>query len=221
MANPRVEIRWLHLSDLHIRQSDSWAQDVVLRSLRDDIAAVCTPEWRPDFVFVTGDVAFSGDPKEYELAEKFLREILTITALPAERLLLVPGNHDIQRTVEEDAFAGARLRLAGINEVDQFLSRADRRTTLFKRQAAFRAFANRIRTRDTYTASSYCHVESFSIADCSIRVVLIDSSWLAEGGDGDGHRLVIGERQLIDSFCNTTGSLVFGLVHHPASWLAA
>src|SRR5260370_11302499 len=49
-------------------------------------------------IVMSGDIAFSGKPAEYELATRFFRQLLAdlapacgISAIP---LLLIPGNHD-------------------------------------------------------------------------------------------------------------------------------
>ena len=51
------------------------------------------------FIVITGDITFSGQPKEFEEAEAKLKELIE-AFLPnredwQERLLLVPGNHDV------------------------------------------------------------------------------------------------------------------------------
>ena len=43
--------------------------------------------------------------------EEFLTQLLRLTGVPVERLMMVPGNHDIDRDTEIDAFYGARCIL--------------------------------------------------------------------------------------------------------------
>ena len=141
--------------------------------------------------------------------------------MPQQRVLIVPGNHDIDRSVEEDAFFGARARLQGPEAVDEFLLREDRRTTLFRRQRSFREFVNRFQSSSRYTESSYAHASEYLIRGIAVRVILADSSWLCAGGPGDAHSIVVGEKQLIDAFGHTDHSaLTVLLMHHPFSWLA-
>jgi 3',5'-cyclic AMP phosphodiesterase CpdA len=63
-------IRWLHISDIHIRVSKVWSQDVVLKAMCDDIAERRNEGATHDFVLATGDLAFSGSAKEYKLVER-------------------------------------------------------------------------------------------------------------------------------------------------------
>src|ERR1700677_4195783 len=87
---------FLHLSDLHFRYSTDALLSRVSRITTalgsvDAIADVCV-------VAVTGDVAFSGKPSEYALAEQFfqiLQADLTKKYGDGNVLFLfVPGNHD-------------------------------------------------------------------------------------------------------------------------------
>jgi predicted MPP superfamily phosphohydrolase len=91
-------ITWLHISDLHFRGGDSYDADVVLRALLQDVAErIESDGLRPDFIAVTGDLAFSGKPAEYEQAAGFFDQLLATTGLDKQRLFVVPGNHDVER----------------------------------------------------------------------------------------------------------------------------
>lgn len=58
-----------------MRARDEWSQDVILRALTKSIAQAKADGHTLDFVLVTGDLAFSGKPKEYRLVEAFLTAI--------------------------------------------------------------------------------------------------------------------------------------------------
>src|SRR5438046_3193274 len=117
IERPTASIRWLHLSDLHVRAFD-WSQDVVLASLQADVAKRYRGLARPDLIFITGDIAFSGKPEQYVNASALLTKISTTLEVPPHRVFLVPGNHDIDRSLEEDAFVGARATLTTQEHVD-------------------------------------------------------------------------------------------------------
>ena len=217
----RQQLCWLHLSDFHLKENDKWSQDVVLQSLLTDISNRYSNGDRIDFIFITGDLAFSGKREEYLIVEDFLNKLLRETAVPDDRLLIVPGNHDINRNIEVDAFVGAKRTLKNSIEVDRFLGNEARRRTLFRRQSAFREFANRLCKRDRYSESSYQHSVQYDFHGLSISIFLIDSSWLSEGGETDSHAILVGERQLIDLSSELPKpALVIGLMHHPTDWLA-
>lgn len=176
---------------------------------------------RPDLVFLTGDIAFSGKEEEYRFAEDFVGRLCSAIDLPIERLCIVPGNHDIDLSREEDAVAGARHTLMSPTEVDRFFGNEGRRKTLFARQAAFREFANRVLAGSgpTYTASSYAHARTLKVGALRVRVLLLDSTWLAGGGPSDAGEILVGERQILDCADPDDECLTFALVHHPFAWL--
>lgn len=215
------QLRWLHLSDFHLKENDAWSQDVVLKSLLIDVSNRYANDPPLDFIFITGDLAFSGKSKEYLIVEDFLRQLLAVTGVPSDRLLLVPGNHDIDRNLEVDAFVGARILLKDSVAVDKFFGDEARRRTLFRRQSAFREFANKLCQTDRYSETSYQHAVQYDLHGLSIAVLLIDSTWLSEGGETDSHSILVGERQLIGlSPKLPDAAIVIGLMHHPMDWLA-
>ena len=63
------------------------------------------PGTRLDFVAVTGDIAYSGQADEYRLATKLFSTLLKRLGITLDRLLIVPGNHDVNRKA---ARAGAQ-----------------------------------------------------------------------------------------------------------------
>ena len=94
----------LQLSDLHFGPHSRFA-DCDLKRL----AAQCRQAldeargdlgWREtvDLVIVTGDIAEAARPPEYAMAATFFLALAHELALPAHRLVFVPGNHDISWT---------------------------------------------------------------------------------------------------------------------------
>jgi predicted MPP superfamily phosphohydrolase len=102
------EITILHLSDVHCKQKEKETdptfsgvvKERMIHTIKEhmDINAAV-----PDVVVVTGDVAFSG--KEYDGAKEFFESLRSI--LPEKTsFLVVPGNHDVDRSEvdPQDAF---------------------------------------------------------------------------------------------------------------------
>ena len=78
-------ITWLHLSDIHFRESYSYDQNIILKALIRDVPS-CMREFhlKPDFIIFSGDLAFAGRREEYALAQQFLDHLLHATA-PIQR----------------------------------------------------------------------------------------------------------------------------------------
>jgi len=96
-------IRLLHLSDFHCHADTAWDADPVLRALRGFIAAQIKSGLDPDLVVITGDLAQAGKAAEYAAARTWLEALWSMLnqdrsePLPRNHLLLVPGNHDVDR----------------------------------------------------------------------------------------------------------------------------
>ncbi len=91
----------LHISDLHFgehsRFADRTPEDVDRRLAESARNVLDARESRqaPDLVIVTGDLAEKARSPEYKAVTEFLLSLLGEFGLPRERLLVVPGNHDV------------------------------------------------------------------------------------------------------------------------------
>ena len=101
-------ICWLHISDIHLRVGTAWSQDVVLRAMCEDMARHRKAGKAPDFILVTGDLAYSGNAEEYKLVASFFDALVLATGVPKERIFCIAGNHDIERERQKMCFLGAR-----------------------------------------------------------------------------------------------------------------
>lgn len=134
-------ITWLHLSDIHLRTTDSYNANVVLQSLKKDISARLRQDHlSPDFIVVTGDVASSGQAAEYTMAGQFFDDLLALTGLTKERLFVVPGNHDVDRGAISPLAENASSVLVRRDAVTRFFSEKDDRALVFRRLHNYRDF---------------------------------------------------------------------------------
>ena len=82
-------IRWLHISDLHIKNKADW------NSFKKELVAKCEKIGVIDFVVVTGDFHDFSDKGDFSLAEAFLKQLMKELKLDIQKsLFVVPGNHD-------------------------------------------------------------------------------------------------------------------------------
>jgi len=90
----------LHLSDIHIccEGDESFDFGVVFDPLIERIKEDRkSKKIDVELVFLTGDIAFQGIKEEYDIAAEYLTRLMQEIDLPAERLFIVPGNHDVNR----------------------------------------------------------------------------------------------------------------------------
>ena len=69
------KLRWLHLSDFHCCEKDIQLQKKALESLLEDIREKYTTNEKPDLIFITGDITFSGKKEEFNIAQNFVDKL--------------------------------------------------------------------------------------------------------------------------------------------------
>jgi predicted phosphodiesterase len=107
-------VTWIHLSDWHYGEAENTAiQDQVRQALAQDVDTwLRTPyqyvlpggikkelylEGRADFIFFSGDASFRGKAAGFQGAKKLIEDVRNAAQVPAERVFIVPGNHDLDR----------------------------------------------------------------------------------------------------------------------------
>ena len=87
-------MRWLHLCDLHLGKKDE-AQSVAMCQLVAAISANIGNE-PLDFIVFSGDLAYSGNEKEYRsVTSEIVEPLRGIRPAQNAALVSVPGNHDL------------------------------------------------------------------------------------------------------------------------------
>ncbi len=210
-------ITWLHISDLYFRVSQIHAGDSVLDKLLGDVDAHIRKNGvRPDFIAAAGDIAFSGNSVEYDLARRFFDDLLEITGLNKERLFIVPGNHDVDRGLISHGARAISKSITDQESADRILSSSADRKLLFAGFEGYAAFfceyMDGIRRFDD---ERYFYVSTLDLGGRRVALAGLNSAWLAQG-DGDYGELMIGERQARAALDQTDGAdIKIALMHHP------
>ena len=90
-----MRYRWLHLSDLH--SISSGIKTAVMReSLIEELKDI-SKEHRFDFAVITGDI--SDKNTGYAEAQTLISKIIEAINVPLQKVFIVPGNHDLNRSV--------------------------------------------------------------------------------------------------------------------------
>ena len=237
-------LRILHLSDLHMGQergAGRWRlQDVLGQAWRDNLDVIA--QGGPvDLVCFTGDLAFSGKPEQYREAGEAIEFLLRQLKLDQSRFFCVPGNHDIDRSLEEDAWR--QLRDANdvrAEDFDPWIAgeRAPRGCDDHWRDAVLlrrRAYDDWLTTfgLDHLRPAHHRHGRlgyriTFAPGELGnpapLHIVGFDSAWLAGGGDAreqDNANLRLTREQvgrlLSDDNGDPLSGHAIGLMHHPFS----
>lgn len=225
-------MRLLHLSDIHFRSPDceNLATDInqpYRTLLAQDVVELCRDGGTVDAILVGGDIAFKGDPAEYRVAQDWLLDLARQCGCSAEGIYVVPGNHDVDRSIcgkslvishAQDAIANARLEdresLVKKQLADEEVGQA-----LFKPLAAYNDFAKFFNC-NIYPSRPFWTDEVDIGGGVRLRLFGLTSTLISGLGQRDNAPglLYLGRLQTVLNPDDNVVNLV--LCHHPPSWFA-
>ncbi len=181
---------------------------------------------RPDFVCITGDLAWSGREQEYEQAVQFVDELQEIIRVPKDRVFIVPGNHDVNRGVVEDDFLyqAAFDKLSNPNQSSEDLYLELKRAWPLRAffAAKLQNFASFLRLLGKSPAANLAFLERVEVGEIPIEILGINSSWMSCRDNEDSERrLLIGLPQ-VDELLEKIAPDVkvrIAMFHHPSTAL--
>jgi 3',5'-cyclic AMP phosphodiesterase CpdA len=105
LLNSLHELRGLtivHLSDLHLRLTEDggvpWDEEQATTRFLEDLNQQPRLPLNPiQAIVVSGDVSFQCRPESFMRARVFLERLADQVGIPLERVVLTPGNHDVNR----------------------------------------------------------------------------------------------------------------------------
>lgn len=213
------EIIILHLSDIHFKnkideENKNFRQEVQ-KKLIETVKAHAKKHKNPDFVAVTGDIAFSGKKHEYREALEFFAGLKVV--LPkGTQILAVPGNHDVDRQKIKKLNSLHQLVIA--NDVDHFLEDNDYiKCYINPKFESYREFSDQLHPNLYYPIENYFWVKD--IEEKKVSFLGLNSCWACED-DHDRNNITLGYPQVREAFERSTINNRVLLMHHPPfNWL--
>jgi predicted phosphodiesterase len=224
-------LTWLHLSDWHQRGED-FDREIVRDALLADVEnrrRISSDLGSVDLIIFTGDLTFSGKSEEFDAAYNYLLKPLfkslgLTEAEGKDRLCIVPGNHDLDRSVLQTLDLSASVR--GPRDIHEILSTEGKRKALFSPFAAYRNFISKQFAGSMGDEPEYSYVRKFDIDGRKVGIVGLNSAWYSgrtqspSGEISDYGNLIVGEKQVypaLNSLRDTDISIA--VMHHPFPWL--
>ncbi len=224
-----ADLVFIHLSDIHFRKGrvgDRHDEDIMLRNeLQIDLRRLRTRLPRFDGLIVSGDIAFSGKPEEYEYAGGWIESIRELLGCKHEGVMMTAGNHDVDQAAipvdgpvdllhreirEAGSVAQYDERLAGI------LRDANRGEILITPLAAYNEFATKYGCR--FTRNNPYWERDFPLGDgTKVRFRGITTALLSSSKDNQStHKMLYGGGQRVILRESNIRHALIG--HHPPSW---
>lgn len=221
-APTQAPVRILHLSDLHVQHQTDWDASPLRVRLVQSVARLREQGQGPDLIVLTGDVANTGDAKEYKLAESWLKDkLLPGAGLGPQDLFIVPGNHDVDRGACASVMVRAleeSLRQGPQDQLAKALSDPNTRKQLNTRYKHYLAFLGRLGVAHECAPSWAFRRE---LRGVGLHLVGLDTAWLASGNEVKG-KLLLGLPVLnavLPAGLADAKDWVLALAHHPLSWM--
>lgn len=219
-------LRLLHLSDIHFNKKKGTNDHHIELSdgVINDLKLLMEEQPQPiDYILVCGDVAFSGHPEEYNKATEWLNEICKIVGCKESSVLVVPGNHDIDRNVVQNSkhqsLLHSHIKGLAANEAEEFLGDLleNKDYNILKRP--FKNFYDFANLYACIPKEDELHWELLKdFGNYSICFRGCNSALLADKSDDDNpNKMFISKHQRYVN--KKEGLLYITLSHHPTDWL--
>lgn len=215
-------LKILHISDLHFSRDSEWDSSQVLSKAGQRFHALCESGLRPDLIAITGDLANHGLQAEYDLLQKWLDQVFLgpgSLEFDAKSLLIIPGNHDVDRNgISSGAHSIQRdlWNIATQEQVASVLKDSHDRATMLRRHGNYLTFLSRLYSRDV-TEPWWC--QDYHFAGHKLGLVGLCSSWVSHSKDDKG-KLIVGRYQFsCVEDCVRDSRFNIALVHHPIDYL--
>ncbi|HSR93976.1 MAG TPA: metallophosphoesterase [Solirubrobacterales bacterium] len=217
-------LRILHISDLHASVKGEDDRKRLVQAMLVDVVKLAG-DGGVDLVVFSGDLADRGRASEYRLARELLLDPLVARlALEPSRIILVPGNHDVDRTQVRDLVERGLIDSLGDRDrVNELLESARDLGDATERLQSWRDFVAEFNP-DSAAASHpgpLAAVHEFEFGATSVGVAALDSAWRASGEDDRG-MLLLGDRQIESALERIAAADIrIAVTHHPLGWLAS
>ena len=221
ICNNEVKISWLHLSDLHLGR-DTYNESIVMEKLLEDIKEqIANNQIELDFIFITGDLTFSGRKEEFKYVEEFLNKLSEVCLIDKENIIVVPGNHDVTRSDISVMTKESRSCIENRDLVSEIIGNDSERERYSKGLNNYREFlCKNFNWAKKGKESLLSYTINRKINNISISILALNTAWLAYGGENEKGKIILGERQVREALAKVDNSqMIIVLMHHPFEWL--
>jgi predicted phosphodiesterase len=215
-------LRILHLSDLHASLEEEAERKRLVRALLEDVERQRS-EADIDVVVFSGDLSNTGIVEEFELADRLLLQPLRGKLdLPVERIVMTPGNHDVDRSrISPFVETGLSAQLNGPGDVERLLGSEKELELALDRLVGWRDFGDSgdYRPSPEEGIGDLAWTRRVTVGGRTLGLAVLDSAWRCSGPDDRGHLLAGSPQadQALDAI--SACDVRVAVIHHPLEWL--
>lgn len=214
-------MRILHISDFHLDQKDK----------EDNVNHIVIPlinrlerviiEKPIDLIFFTGDLVNNGGKNYSGLEEAFIdfeitfiEPLLKVTSLNKDSFFFVPGNHDINRSLDSIYIEnGLTQNLNSQEKLNEFYKKPEGVDRIKEYQEFEEHFYKESESKINLTLFNSTFKKK--INGLNIGICCLNSSWRCYDSKTDNGKILIGEKQILDSLNDLSDcNIKIALSHH-------
>ena len=215
------KISWLHLSDLHLGR-DVYNEKIVLEKLLADIKTqIEINNIELNLVFITGDLTFSGQKEEFDHVQEFIGELLIVTKLNKDDVVVVPGNHDVNHNQVLSIARNSKKLLNNRDAISEIIGNETERDIYTQGLKNYYEFIeNNFSWAKVGKKNALSYTINKKLNGTSVSILSLNTAWLAYGNENEKGKIVLGERQVREAFDEIDNAqIIVALMHHPFEWL--
>ena len=162
----------------------------------------------------------------------FIEQIIQAAGLSRDKLVIVPGNHDVD-TDEAATFvdSGLRSELSSVEKINEFIDAALKKESIatksaLARMGRYEAYYASLALGPAISNNPFFKTKLLDISGLKIGIAELNSAWRATGQSGgrlqggDKGYLIIGERSVDLAIEDLAAAeLKICVAHHPPEWL--
>ncbi|MEI7870387.1 MAG: metallophosphoesterase [Candidatus Methylumidiphilus sp.] len=202
------KINILHLSDLHFT-GDTTEPSRWFGPLKNDLNTHFKCD-KLDVLIISGDITRFAEEKEYNQAEEFLSLLTSKFAISQKNIIIVPGNHDVNWPIGEEAYKFIVKDGETVEELDEK-----------KHQERFRHFADFFgRVTGRYFDLEYENQAIvWDLEELDLLILGLNSAWKLDERNTKNANINLKALQnafnKIDNIVGKERRLKFAVWHHP------
>lgn len=208
----KAVFKWIHLSDIHFQPITDSFNDARIRStLPDFLKEKCE---QCDSIIISGDFRYAPQKEETNANQviDYIRQIAELIKVDDDNIILVPGNHDLERSKPRDNQINGTRNDYKTNEglIDKDV------LTLLANDFVFYSNVQEPFKNSLKISGETPH-RIVELENCSL---LLMNTALVAGKDDEANKLILGSKYISDLLENTVGSKpMIAVGHHGLSLL--
>jgi len=220
----------VHISDIHFSQPRTAAHFDEYSSIRSaclaDVRSLVSQYGPAQTILVTGDISARGTEKEFNLVEAWFIDLCSAAGCEQYNVCIVPGNHDVDRSVIEksvliktvhDVLRNENNEKARDQRFTEFLSDQEMAKGLVSPLHDYNEFATQYDSTTTVASLNWTRQQPLDYG-YTLKITGFNSVLLSDGNDDDEkNRLMLGSIQSLGEI--TRGVIEISMCHHPPDWL--